>query len=385
MGVTAAALLYGHTLPPATQLAYVVTDSGQPRVQLSEPRHVCELTLTNLLSASPRATKLFWSPDGRYLVVQQRPPGAAPGSAVTTIDMAARQVICHLDLSLEAIWDAHWQGSGDGFLLVASEQAANKRVYGYVALADCAYRTLDTLEWLAFPTGVTWSAATGRFYLVDRRVRSIDPQTGQCSDLTDWLQADLYWSDDGTHLLQITHPAGCTDGQPPQISAHWLVGDQLVAQVSVAQPANFPEARQYDWSPDGTRILAFGWGAQQGAFCMIDAATLTADCVHPQHTPATYTWAWSPDSTQIAYVTGDFPAGDTDIALYDVSANTSRRLTDTPTIDEHMPMWSPDSRYLLVRCRDIEAGCDATRVIDATTGRTAFTLPEPVAAWRPLP
>jgi TolB protein len=52
--------------------------------------------------------------------------------------------------------------------------------------------------------------------------------------------------------------------------------------------------------------------------------------------------SWSPDGKKIAYTSsGPYPKG-SDIYIIDANGSNIINLTDTPDIDDYLPVWSPE-------------------------------------------
>jgi len=112
------------------------------------------------------------------------------------------------------------------------------------------------------------------------------------------------------------------------------------------------------WSPDGKRIVTYGFGAPAQVW---DASTGEVITEYAEHDP--WHGAWSPDSTRI--VTGDYLTGQGPVRVWDAhTGNTGLTL-----LPEDFPHgsgavdWSPDGS------RIVTFGTDALgRIWDASTG-----------------
>lgn len=112
------------------------------------------------------------------------------------------------------------------------------------------------------------------------------------------------------------------------------------------------------WSPDGERVAFQGLDAFYQV--RVDGSELTElDSPIPPY----YVQAWSSDSSQLAYIDGDY-----DLALINADGSNKRKLTTDFPDDQTPanPRWSPDGTRIAVRGTDIENY--PVYVIDAASG-----------------
>ena len=123
--------------------------------------------------------------------------------------------------------------------------------------------------------------------------------------------------------------------------------DICVVDTSDGSRINLTDSPEYDdryssWSPDGTKI-AFSSRRQvndtQIYVMNIDGSRLSQltadyrDCYHP---------SWSPDGRKIAYTSSVSQPDREDIYVMDADGSNVINLTDTPGIDDFLPVWSPE-------------------------------------------
>ena len=152
------------------------------------------------------------------------------------------------------------------------------------------------------------------------------------------------WSADGSRFA-----VGAVSGGKPLVSVFDVETGKVVREVPLPQ---LGEIVNPTWSPDG-RYLAFS--ANVAGFSDLFLYDLAADSLRrlTQDAFADLQPAWSPDGSHIAYVTDRFSAdlatlehGRYEVALLDPVAGTSRRV---PTFDRGKainPQWAPDGQSL---------------------------------------
>ncbi|MEI8258768.1 MAG: hypothetical protein WCJ30_24115, partial [Deltaproteobacteria bacterium] len=236
------------------------------------------------------------------------------------------------------------------------------------------------------------------------RLLRIDPDTGMRENFMpnppSGCVACHTISRDGRYL------AGSVDGSPRSLALFDLTRDLTAAPA----PTVFNATLTYvfsTFSPDGSRLLATGYGGDDGSgsdgFILLDAATGAS--VPADNLPASHrvTHAdWSPDGQHVVYIgnvsgaagPGPYPSHFTngDVTLMSVSG-TARLAFGTPTVltqgtdlstdmppgaaDAH-PVWSPDSRVIAFQhgpvCYSQFNTLGALYVIRSTTGSRPVRL-----------
>ena len=138
---------------------------------------------------------------------------------------------------------------------------------------------------------------------------------------------------DGKNRMRLTHTAGIVSWKPDR-NGNWQ--------------------HNWDWSPDGTRIVfATDWDGPLAIYVMnVDGSGLR-QLTYPQDDQFDMQPAWSPDGTKIIFTSGrqvDF----TSIYVVDADGGTPLKLTDSPAADANA-VWSPDgTRIAFASTRDSE-------------------------------
>jgi WD40 repeat protein len=209
-----------------------------------------------------------------------------------------------------------------------------------------------------FPYGtvVVWDVATGqetlRFQQADRGVMNA-----------------IAWSPDGGTILTLTSPTFGTEGELELRDA--VTGESL---GKLAQGCGGWEAR---WSPDGTRIVTYGFGAPTEVWDVASVELLVQNTVHDP-----WNAAWSPDGTRI--VSADYLSQSGPVIVWD--AQTGDTLLTLLPEDFHygtgVVAWSPDGAHILTFSKD-----QLGRIWDADTGEQLASFAVPVdcygAEWSP--
>lgn len=167
------------------------------------------------------------------------------------------------------------------------------------------------------------------------------------------------WAPDGTSIAFLSARDGA-----PQLFRLGLAG---------GEPEKLTESKTavgaFAWSPDGSRIayvtpreatpdeekkqkakddaIVIGKDWVQARLMILDVASRTTTEV--ARAEAILDFDWSPDGRQVAYTVAPSPKPDdfraTDIMVADLSARTSRKLTDNAGADLS-PRWSPDGQWI---------------------------------------
>ena len=168
---------------------------------------------------------------------------------------------------------------------------------------------------------------------------------------------DPAWSPDGTQLAYASRREG-----------NWDIYIQDMNAVGSTEPRRMTFGLGFqagpEWSPDGAFIA---YESYQGN--NLDIYVMSADgseaglplplsSEFPEYSPA-----WSPDPArgrQIAYVSTQ--DGNQEIYIYNLSTSEVTNVTNTPTIHEDYPAWSPDERYLAYSA--VEGGIETVFIKD---------------------
>ena len=196
------------------------------------------------------------------------------------------------------------------------------------------------------------------------------------------------WSPDGTRIILASY-----DGKLQLFNA--FTGQRI---LSAESPSAFEDWPNFDWSPDNRYLALTG---ADGALQIWDAQTGKRFAAFSEHLSNVYWISWSPDGQNIVTIIK--------YGLVQVwDAATGKKVStinDQALVDVQ---WSPDGQYLAARNNDgtltiwdaltgrkisSHTGgepiwmCNNTRVLssdtnvidilDAATGKTVFTLPEP--------
>lgn len=197
-----------------------------------------------------------------------------------------------------------------------------------------------------FGEGISWSSDGSLIAYLDNNmstgqisVHLLDLNTGSTTSLTEAQFDDFapHWSSNAHHLAfsreKSESPWWTTN--VPQI--YWLDVDDINRKYEQLTNKNEPAFVQ-SWSPDGTKIaylLDTSYGTELH-IVSVDTATsnLVTTFVPCQKDPS-----WSPDSSQITFASSH--EGNWDIYTSLVEAGESFNLTNTPTLNEFEPSWSP--------------------------------------------
>ena len=125
---------------------------------------------------------------------------------------------------------------------------------------------------------------------------------------------------DGKNRMRLTHAAGIISWKPDGFG-YWQ--------------------HNWDWSPDGTRIVfATDWDGPLAIYVMDVDGTDLRQLTYPLDSQFDMQPAWSPDGAKIAFTSTRQP-GITNIFVVDADGGNPVRLTDIFAVDGN-PVWSPD-------------------------------------------
>jgi TolB protein len=151
---------------------------------------------------------------------------------------------------------------------------------------------------------------------------------------------ELAWSPGGG---KVSYTWYSEDSQGPE----GICRDICLVDTSDGNKINLTDSPEYDdrdasWSPDGSKI-AFSSRRQvvdqQIYVTKVDVKQLIKLTTGES---SNYFPSWSPDGKKIVFTSsGPHPAGK-DISIMDANGSNIINLTDTPDIDDYLPVWSPE-------------------------------------------
>lgn len=167
------------------------------------------------------------------------------------------------------------------------------------------------------------------------------------------------WSPDGRSIAFLSaregtpqlYRLGLTGGEPEKLTESktpvgtfaWSPDGARIAYVAPRDPT--PEEEKKQKGKDDAIVIGKDW--VQARLMVVDVASRNATEV--ARAEAILDLDWSPDGRQIAYTIAPSPRPDdfraTDIMIADVSAKTTRKLTENPGADLS-PRWSPDGQWI---------------------------------------
>jgi dipeptidyl aminopeptidase/acylaminoacyl peptidase len=305
---------------------------------------------------------------------------------------------------------------------LTSTDRATKKATSHLWLRDLDGANPRRLTWSGERNGgARWSPDGRRIAFVSDRVKKsglfvLSLDGGEARELGRHSQpiSNLAWSPDGATIAynatfdpenpdEVDLPAGST----PRVritsrldykaDGRGYVGDarQQVFVVDVSSGERrrltsdpFDHATP-QWSPDG-RTLAAQRTARGGApwaqLALIDAASGEIRLAGPDACLSIGVWGWSPAGDRIALAGDTASTGQFDLFIYDVMADTIRRVTDDlpcqpdvgfpGRIPPSHPVWLDDRRVLF---HAIRAGASGLYAIDVESGAV-----ETLADWTAL-
>ena len=150
---------------------------------------------------------------------------------------------------------------------------------------------------------------------------------------------ELAWSPGGQEISYVWYPE-------EETGPEGICRDVCLVSIRDGSKVNLTDSPKYDdrdvsWSPDGTKI-AFSSRRQ-----VIDMQIYVMNADGSQLNKLTagessaYFPSWSPDSKRIIFTSsGPHPAGE-DICIMDADGSNVINLTNTPNVDDYLPVWSP--------------------------------------------
>jgi dipeptidyl aminopeptidase/acylaminoacyl peptidase len=164
----------------------------------------------------------------------------------------------------------------------------------------------------------------------------VGPELRLATPSTDVQDACPEWAPDGQSVAFLTNASG----QPPELWIGHLDG----TETRVAGWDAIPGGGEFDWSPDGTAVVAVGNDDSSLWIVPVDGGaprllTHAAPGVH------FHTAQWSPDGTRIAAESYTNPSGSYTVGSIEIyRADGSGSPIELAGGDTSDPSWSPDGR-----------------------------------------
>ena len=171
---------------------------------------------------------------------------------------------------------------------------------------------------------------------VDAAGMPVGPELRLATPSTDVQDACPEWAPDGQSVAFLTNASG----QPPELWIGHLDG----TETRVAGWDAIPGGGEFDWSPDGTAVVAVGNDDSSLWIVPVDGGaprllTHAAPGVH------FHTAQWSPDGTRIAAESYTNPSGSYTVGSIEIyRADGSGSPIELAGGDTSDPSWSPDGR-----------------------------------------
>jgi Tol biopolymer transport system component len=162
----------------------------------------------------------------------------------------------------------------------------------------------------------------------------------------------IEWSPDGNRIVFQAECSGAVPGCDRESRGIWIMRADGSGLTRLTRPG--PAATGGDlrpqWSPIGDRI-AYSHGTDKGSEIRVVNADGTGD-VYVAGGSGTEASApvWSPDGRQIAFFAYPSPPGPgtdkSDIYVVNTDGTGLKNLTNTPSVSDEKPRWSPDGRKI---------------------------------------
>lgn len=338
--------------PDAAQLAFLRDRGDGVDVYLIDRDGANERLLTRLVW---RSRTIDWSPDGRFLAVEEQPAEGEPVAIyfVSTVDGSKRRVTVPADLTENDAWPRF---SPDGRHLAFARGPLRRHAY-VVALTPDGFgaklpRRVTSSE--AFYRGLAWTprgdglvfggilgAGGWQLFRVDVGSTPNEPvqmQTGGNSPHTPTTSRGrsrrmVYaTSAEDSDIRLLPGPAATTD----QVRRAQTPGRELNSHWDDLSPSYSPDASRLALSTSRSRQFQI-WIADENGTNPVQFTTTDTEALDP---------AWSRDGKWLAF--DAVRDGDRDIYIAPVRGGRARRLTNTP-VTEMMPTFSADGKWVYYR------------------------------------